>query len=479
MRKHISVFMAVLTVLLVFASISLAQKYKGPEDQKRQEEMYDKLKIARSAEMRTDTSESFITIPDAYPEVIDFDVAKTPPAIDFAIVQELDPWYLPSFEYKTGGIYGGWGDVTRGPDDCYYFSIGNHMSYGGTAYIIKYDPVKKEQSIVVDLKKVAGYGNDVFGDGKFHGDPDIGPGGDMWLLSFFGPGPDEKDLATVYNGSWLIRYNIFSGEVENLGIPLEGESWPYHSYDWQRGLLFGVGAIKNYVIAYDTKARRMIYGGAPPQNIHWNQRGIMLDRETGKIYTTDSYRRKDGTHKFVCYERRNNKFTIMNSQPPTHTVTGQHSQLRAHTEYKDVDGAFWCFDMKGVFFKFYPDEDKVELVGLNWGKEGQYVSNMSFSPKKRYIYYVINAATSGGRFGTPVVQYDTKTDRKKVIAFIHEFYLEKYGYGAGGTYGIELDEKGESIFFYTNGRFTTKGLSSTYGRNAIFHVHIPESERIE
>ena len=169
----------------------------------------------------------------------------------------------------------------------------------------------------------------------------------------------------------------------------------------------------------------------------------------------------------------------MNSQPPTHTVTGQHSQLRAHTEYKDVDGAFWCFDMKGVFFKFYPDEDKVELVGLNWGKEGQYVSNMSFSPKKRYIYYVINAATSGGRFGTPVVQYDTKTDRKKVIAFIHEFYLEKYGYGAGGTYGIELDEKGESIFFYTNGRFTTKGLSSTYGRNAIFHVHIPESERIE
>ncbi len=92
---------------------------------------------------------------------------------------------------------------------------------------------------------------------------------------------------------------------------------------------------------------------------------------------------------------------------------------------------------------------------------------------------MINATTSGDQFGTPVVQYDTKTNRKKVIAFLHEFYLEKYGYGPGGAYGVELDEKGESLFFYTNGRFTTKELGSTYGRNAIFHVHIPESERKE
>ena len=47
------------------------------------------------------------------------------------------------------------------------------------------------------------------------------------------------------------------------------------------------------------------------------------------------------------------------------------------------------------------------------------------------------------------------------------------------TMGVELEEKGESIFFYTNGRFTSQDQKSWYGRPAIFHVHIPESERIE
>jgi hypothetical protein len=42
-----------------------------------------------------------------------------------------------------------------------------------------------------------------------------------------------------------------------------------------------------------------------------------------------------------------------------------------------------------------------------------------------------------------------------------------------------LDEKGETLFCYTNGRFTTKELGSAYGRPAIFHVHIPASERQE
>ena len=66
----------------------------------------------------------------------------------------------------------------------------------------------------------------------------------MWLLSYFGPMPTKEELNTVYRRSWLIRHNIFSGETESFGIPLEGESWPYHGYEWERGLLFGIGSVK-------------------------------------------------------------------------------------------------------------------------------------------------------------------------------------------------------------------------------------------
>lgn len=478
---------AVITAAVLYPSVSPAVSFKTPDEQREFEQKYDKQKILRTADMQTDTSNQFITVPAYYPEVKDFDVAKEPPTIDFAIIQGLDPWYLPSFDSKKGGIYGGWGDVTKGPDVCFYFSIGNHMSFGGTAYIIRYNPASKTQSIVVDLKKVAGYPDNVFGDGKFHGDPDISPGGDMWLLSYFGPPPSQEDLDTTYRGSWLIRYNIFTGKAENIGIPLEGESWPYHAYDWERGLLFGVGSLKGDVIAYDTQERRMIYGGSPKHNITWYERGVMLDRDTGIIYSTDSKiypgsglaDRYRGDQHFVSYERRNNTFTIMKATVPPNPVNGKKTPMRAHTKVKDNDGAFWCMDVTGAIFKFYPAEDRTEPVGINWGKEGKYTSNMCFSPKKRYIYYVMDAATQAAPYGTPVVQYDIKSGRKKVIAFLNDFYLDKYGYSPGGTYGVELDEKGESLFFYTNGQFTTKERGTGYGRPAIFHVHIPASERKE
>ncbi|MFC1693338.1 hypothetical protein ACFL1R_07530 [Candidatus Latescibacterota bacterium] len=480
MNKMYNMITLCFVLVILENSLCLAQQFKTPEERREYEQKYDKLNIINKAEMRSDTSKDFNTIPSDYPEVKDFDVSKSLTTIDFAIVQGLDPFYLVRHP-KGNGIYGGWGDVTRGPDGCFYFSIGNHRSYGGaTAYIIRYDPSTKTQKIVLDSQKLIGWTDDEFGEGKFHGDPDIDPGGDMWLLTFFGPYPTQEELDKgIYRGGYLVYYNIFTGKSENLGIPLEGESWPYHCYDWERGVVFGVGELKGMVIAYDTRARKMIYGGCPPPDIHWPSRNNLLDRETGKIYATNSKSRDQESYHFVSWERQNNKFTIMKCETPKNPITGKSGSLRAYTKKKDDDGAFWCFDRNGTLFKFYPEEDRTELVGVNWGKSGKYMANMRFSPGKRYIYYVMDAATDASEYGTPVVQYDTKTNRKKVIAFLNDFCLGKYGYSPGGTYGFELDEKGESIFFYTNGRFTTKEKGSGYGRPAIFHVHIPESERIE
>ena len=464
-----------------------AQRYETPEEQAKAERKLDRKKILHSAEMRRDTDDALITIPEGYPEAMDFTVAKTPPAVDFAIVQGFEPWDLPSYDHREGGIYGGWGDVTQGPDGCFYFSIGNHMSVGGNAWIIRYDPATKTQKIVVDLRETIDAQPGQWVDGKFHGDPDIGPGGDMWLLTFFGPGPTAEDMEDLYTGSWLIHHNIFTGKTENLGIPLEGESWPYHCYDSERSLLFGVGAIKGCVIAYDTKERRMLYGAPPKDNITWYERGVMLDSDTGRIYTTDSpmtpadnWRdRYKGPQHFAYYERRNNTFVRMNAIVPPHPVTGKTSPMRAHTKRRNADGIYWCFDVFGGMFTFDPDEDRTESVGVNWGREGKYCSNICLSPGGRYLYYMPGADTHAYEYGTPVVQYDTTNGTKKVLAFLYDYYLDTYGYGAGGTYGIELDEKGESLFCYVNGMFTDRERGASYGRPAMFHIHIPESERAE
>ncbi len=78
-----------------------------------------------------------------------------------------------------------------------------------------------------------------------------------------------------------------------------------------------------------------------------------------------------------------------------------------------------------------------------------------------------------------MVQFDTRTGRRKVIAFLRDFYLEKYGYNPVLTYGLEMDRRGESLCCYISGRFSPKGSKIAVPRPALFHVHIPETERIE
>ena len=84
--------------------------------------------------------------------------------------------------------------------------------------------------------------------------------------------------------------------------------------------------------------------------------------------------------------------------------------------------------------------------------------------------------TGSYKLGTPVVQYDTEKNRMKVIAFLRDFYDEKYNYHTGGPWGIEISTDGESLIFYTAGSF---GEEPAYRRPAMFQLHIPASERVE
>ncbi len=475
---------ALIAFLLSLLAVSFAPAIERPateDEQRAWEAKYDKLNIRHSAKMRSDSSPDFLKTPENYADTLDFEIAATPPSIDFAIVTSLRPEYLPwGLARKTGGAWGGWGDVTLGPDRCFYFSLSNHLSYGASTYVLKYDPKTKKQSIVLDAGKVIGWKPDEFADGKIHGDIDFDSKGDTWMLTYFGPQPSREEWDRAYRGSWLLHFNAFTGKAENLGIPLEGASWPYFSYSGKQHLLFGVDNTGDNVIAYDTAAGKMAYGGAPPDNIRWYARCVMIDEADGCIYATDS-RSKD--RQFVRYSRRNNEFIRMKATVPVNPATGKRGDCRAHTESRDADGAFWCFDFYGSIFKFWPERDRTEFVCANWGKEGYYTANMARSPGGRYLYYIPGIGPQYGQ-GTPIVQYDTKRNKKKVLAFIYDYYMKKYGYGAVRPYGIEMDAKGESLFFYANGGFHTRENGAGWNeilmrRPAIFQVHIPASERME
>ena len=91
----------------------------------------------------------------------------------------------------------------------------------------------------------------------------------------------------------------------------------------------------------------------------------------------------------------------------------------------------------------------------------------------RFLYYIPGAHGGSETDGSPVIQFDTKTRRKKVIAFLHPFYATKYGLTLKGTFSSALAPEGDKLYITWNVSREGKVWDSV----ALTVLHIPESER--
>jgi hypothetical protein len=184
------------------------------------------------------------------------------------------------------------------------------------------------------------------------------------------------------------------------------------------------------------------------------------------VYGTDNA----APHKFVRYDPKANTFTHMNAELPANLLNWPTK--------KSPDGAFYVMDRYGEMFKLYPEQDRVENLGTSWisrnWQRKPWIENMELSPGGRYLYYVAESS-DGASVGLPLVQYDTLTQRKKVIAFLEEYYLKHHQIGIQGVWGIALSADGGSVFASANGSYGRPG----YGLMVMLEIHIPESERAD
>jgi hypothetical protein len=367
-------------------------------------------------------------------------VAHTPPTVAFQVLA------IDAQKYSTD--YGDWGNVVRGPDGKYYYGLGDHSAGTGGhdgALLMDYDPVKKQSNILLFSKDILGPG----GEGKWHCRMDINPfTGDMYFIGF-------------YNGD-LIHYNIYSHRAENMGKPSPGDGWPEGAWDWQRNRYYAVGDGKGGILVYDTLHHTTIHTGLPVdvrtgKMFWWSDRARLIDRATGMVYGSDQ------DNHITKYDPFTNTFTIMKS-----TLRGA---LRAWTNEKNADGSFWIFDTQGNIFKFYPEQDRVQYMGKNWGN-GVYSASIERSSDGKYLYYSIADNHSALAAGVPIIQYNTQTNEKKVIAFLSPFYAKAHGYAPNKIYGEALSADGSSLFVVSNGNMVN---GPRYP--AIYNIAIPTSER--
>jgi hypothetical protein len=121
------------------------------------------------------------------------------------------------------------------------------------------------------------------------------------------------------------------------------------------------------------------------------------------------------------------------------------------------------------------DTKTEEITDLGTAAVGSqsYIASLSADASGRFVYYVPGAHGGSDQDGSPLVQFDTRTKKKKVIAFLDPFYAKKYGFTPKGTYSVAADPSGERVFVTWN---VSRG-GRAWDCCAITVVHVPESER--
>jgi hypothetical protein len=406
-------------------------------------------------EVATDTAAEFLKAPVALKEGVT--IAKTAPTIDFL--------YYPGQTY-AGKPWSNWGD-SLAANGKYYASIGDHLAPAGNAFVYEYDPEKKALRRLVDVRKVLDLPDGHYTPGKIHGRLDLGDDG--WL--YFSTHRGSTNVTTDkfhYKGDWIIRHNPATGKSEVVVCgPVSKHCIPCSVLDPKRLIFYGGTAPGDrsdnegiQFFAFDLKEKKVLYAGPDGP-----ARYMIFVKSTGRVYYTPG--NADGP--LMRYDPDKGGAPV--KIPGTihiRTATQETPQGFVYTVAQGHKG------LEPTIYAFNTKTEEIQELGSAAVASQVYIASLDVDPSGRYLYYVLGAHGSSDIDGSPVVQFDTKTKQKKVLAFLHPFYREKYGCALRGTYSSAVDAAGDKLYITWNGN---RGTGKAWDTCALTVIHIPESER--
>jgi hypothetical protein len=401
----------------------------------------------------TDRSDDFLKPPATLREGVA--VAKTAPTVDFL--------YFPGQTYP-GNPWSAWGDSLFAAGK-YYTAVGDHLAPAGTGLVFEYDPEKKSLRQLVDVRKLLDLPEGHYTPGKIHSRLDLGDDGWLYFSTHRGSTRTTTDQFH-YKGDWIVRVHPGTGKAEVVVQgPVPKHCIPCGSLDPKRLIFYGGTAPGTggenegiHFFAYDVQAKKVLYDG-----LDGPSRYIALAKSTGRVYYTAG----EGGPLM--------RFDPDNSRPPV-KLEGEIG-IRAATE-ETPQGVIYTVSQgrQGAGATLYALDTKTEKVtelGPAAVGSQEYIASIDADPSGRYLYYVPGAHGGGDSDGSAVVQFDTRTKKRKVIAFLHPFYREKYGLIPKGTYSTAVDAKGERLYVTWN---VSRG-SKAWDCVGLTVITIPPSER--
>jgi len=490
-------------------------KYKiSPEEQRRKEiaKQKDNYNLIETGKTVIDQPGKEVLIhPACLKEFIgkELDIAKKAPETEFAII----PYQYRYFEQGRTTANANWSSWNQAGYDSntgkFFGAVGDHGWVDAHLHVTEYDTVNKKLNCLPEINRTLGRKRNQFGDGKIHGyldvyKPSFSDHNQLWFCTYWCryPEPLNSDFETGYLGGHIMSWDVDKRCFIDYGVPLERASWPFHRVDCKRGILYAIGMFSEF-LAWDIDKQQIKWAGFLPPvgkekdvfavspGMKWYNRCMLLDEYTGSLYSNNLI---SDRLSIIEYNPHKNRFYELDID------TKLTSPIRCYTRERDKDGYFWGLTLMGELFSFHPDRQEFNLFDRLWPMEDSFSVSIDSSPGGRYLYFGVASHGRGYAYGSPVLQYDKKTGKTKVLCFLFPYFYNKYGYIPGGSYSFKLSKTGDKLFMLWNGKFANieehyekmkkydmknpinwniPQEHDAFGDCSVFILNIPEEEREE
>lgn len=301
--------------------------------------------------------------------------------------------------------------------------------------------------------------------GKIHSRLDLGDDGWLYFSTHRGSTRVTTDQYH-YQGDWIMRSHPELGKTEVVAQgPVPKHCLPCSVLDPQRLIFYGGTAPGNneedgiQFFAYDVKNRKLLYAGT-----NGPARYMIFAKSTGRVYYTTG----KSEELFMRFDPEVNAPVRIMGEIGVRAATEETPQGIVYT-VSSGQGR----EREALLYAFNTRTETIEMLGSAAVGSQNYITSIDADPTGRFLYYVPGAHGGSELDGCPIVQFDTKTKRKKVMAFLHPFYANKFGCTLKGTFSSAVDPSGEKLYVTWNNSRGTKVWDSC----VLTVIHLPSSER--
>ena len=430
---------------------------RGIEDGRATIETDDFLRVPASVEARRKEK-----------DVAAFEVARTAPRVELAFHDQLGP------DAASRRLWSSWGDIGVAGNGRVYCAIGDHGNdMGGDArcFLYQWDPAKHQLSQIVDMGKVVPPKEGQPAWSKVHAKIDEGADGKIYFSCTLNGGQKAGDPKYGFNdslpGGQIYRFDPVSGRTEVFANLPPRRCTATSLLDrgrniWWCNLEAGKG---DALFGIDLATKKVVHQGEDG-SVGFNRAFTLL--RDGRVLC-------NGATSFQVLDPASGKM-----QPLQASAAGSPG-MRSATRESRAGHVFGVMQTTHHLFDCDVTKDEFKLLGPGW-LAGEYTAVCELSPDERYLYYLPGSHGRAWQSGTPVIQFEIATGRRKVLAFLAPAIESRTDFVPGGTYGMKVSADGSTLYVNFNGHAAdgirpAKMKPIGFGLTAFAAIHIPESER--